>query len=120
MGTRPLKCHAVRFAGVLLVLLMSGCSNPIGKEFQDVDAIESSETWQDWVVVGEFGPTGPFTLVDIKSCDVSEPCSFSHDSQSHTYDKFYGFKLIVLKLQSPQGPISHVVLRSRQKFDDSV
>lgn len=120
MRTGPLKYHAVRFAGVFLLLLMSACSNPIGEEFQNVEGIESSETWQDWVVVGKFGPAGPFALVEIKSCDVSEPCSFSHDSQSHTYDKFSGFKLTVLKLQSSQGSISHVVLRSRQKFDDSV
>ena len=73
-----------------------------------------SNTWEDWVVVGRFGPSGPFTLVDIKECDWSEACSFSHEGQGHTYDKFYDFKLTVLRLEGPNGEVSHVVLRSRE------
>ena len=102
---------------VLLSVLIAGCSGPIGEEFEDVDAIGLSETWQDWVVVGRFGPKGPFELVEIKTCDVNAPCSFSHQGQAHTYNKFYGFKITVLRLESPEGMVSHVVLRSKQKYD---
>lgn len=99
----------------LLLVSLAGCWGPIGEEFKDVDGIGLSETWQDWVVVGRFGPKGPFTLVDVKTCEVSEPCNFSHDGQGHTYSGFYGFKITVLRLEGPDGVVSHVVLRSKQK-----
>ena len=102
-----------------LLLPVAACTTPIGEGYTDVDAIGISKTWRDWVVVGKFGPTGPFTLVDIKRCEVSEPCNFSHEGQGHTYSKFDGFKLTVLRLENPQGHVSHVVLRSKQKFDGS-
>jgi len=108
----------MRRLSAILVVLIAACSSPIGEHYSDVDAIGLSETWRDWVVVGRFGPTGPFTLVGIKSCEVSEPCSFSHNGQGHTYNKFYGYKLAVLRLEDQQGQVSHVVLRSEQKFDD--
>ena len=65
--------------------------------------------------VGRFGPSGPFRLVEFNECDWSEPCSFSHDGQGHTYNKFYGYKLTILRLESGNGEVSHVVLRSKQK-----
>jgi hypothetical protein len=101
----------------LLLLFLTACSGPIGEQFADVDSIGMSETWRDWVIVGRFGPSGPFALVDVKSCEVDEPCSFSHDGQGHTYNQFYGYKLTVLRLENSQGQVSHVVLRSKQKFD---
>lgn len=99
----------------LLIFSLVGCSDPVGEDFQDVDSIGMSETWKDWVVVGRFGPTGPFELVDFKECDYSEPCSFSHNGQGHTYSEFYGYKLTVLRLESPNGEESHVVLRGKEK-----
>jgi len=103
---------------MLLLLFPVACSNPIGERFSDVDAIEMSATWQDWVVVGRFGPSGPFTLTDFKHCEVDKPCSFSHNGQGHTYDKFDGYRLAVLRLEDSDGQVSHVVLRSTQKLDD--
>jgi hypothetical protein len=94
---------------------VAGCSNPIGEKFRDVDSIGMSETWRDWIVVGRFGPMGPFELVEFKECAYSEPCSFSHDGQGHSYDKFHGYKLTILRLESANGEVSHVVLRSREK-----
>jgi len=102
-----------------LSTFIMGCSGPIGEEFRDVDSIGFSETWRDWVVVGRFGPRGPFKLVDMKTCDVSEPCSFSHEGQGHTYNNFYGFKITVLRLEGPGETVSHVVLRSRQRYEDA-
>ncbi len=99
----------------LAVFAVVACSGPIGEEFRDVDSIGMSETWKDWVVVGRFGPKGPFELVEFKECDYSEPCSFSHEAQGHTYNKFYGYKLTILRLESPNAEVSHVVLRSREK-----
>ena len=104
-----------RLVGALAVFAVVGCSGPIGEEFRDVDSIGMSETWNDWVVVGRFGPTGPCELVEFKECDYGEPCSFSHDGQGHTYDKFYGYKLTILRLESANAEVSHVVLRSREK-----
>jgi hypothetical protein len=101
--------------GLFAAVIISGCSDPIGEEFQDVDAIGMSRTWDDWVIVGRFGPNGPFELTDFKECDYSEPCSFSHDGMGHTYDDFHGFKLTILRLESTNGEVSHVVLRSREK-----
>ncbi len=49
---------------ILALISLVGCLNPIGEEFRDVDSIGMSETWNEWVVVGRFGPKGPFTLVD--------------------------------------------------------
>ncbi len=100
---------------ILALISLVGCSNPIGEEFRDVDSIGLSETWNEWVVVGRFGPKGPFILVDYKQCEFSEPCNFSHDGQGHTYNNFIGFKLTVLRLESPNGEVSHVVLRSKEK-----
>ncbi len=103
------------FSVILAVLTAVACSGPVGEKFRDVDSIGMSETWNDWVVVGRFGPSGPFRLVEFKECDWSEPCSFSHDGQGHTYNKFYGYKLTVLRLESGNGEVSHVVLRSKEK-----
>ena len=94
---------------------LSACS-PIGEKFADVDAIGMSDTWEDWVVVGRFGPKGPFTLVDMKECNWSQPCNFSHEGQGHTYEKFDDFKLTILRLEGPQGQVSHVVLRSKENI----
>ena len=112
----PLKRLITRiYICVLAVSTVVGCSNPIGEDFRDVDSIGLSETWKDWVVVGRFGPTGPFELVEVKECEFSEPCSFSHGGQGHTYNKFYGYRLTILRLESPNGEVSHVVLRSHEK-----
>ncbi len=100
---------------MLAVFALTGCSNPIGEDFRDVDSIGMSETWKEWIVVGSFGPKGPFELVAFKECEYSEPCSFSHGGQGHTYDEFYGYRLTVLRLESPNGEVSHVVLRSKEK-----
>ncbi len=100
---------------ILAVFCVVGCSNPIGEEFRDVDSIGMSETWKDWIVVGRFGAKGPFELVEFKECEFSEPCNFSHNGQGHTYNEFYGYKLTVLRLESPNGEVSHVVLRSKEK-----
>ncbi len=99
----------------IAIFAVAGCSNPVGEKFRDVDSIGMSETWKDWVVVGRFGPMGPFKLVEFKECDYSEPCSFSHDGQGHSYDKFHGYRLTILRLESPSGEVSHVVLRGKQK-----
>ena len=106
---------SVRNLVLLVGLVLSACSGRIGEHFADVDAIGVSETWQDWIVVGRFGPKGPFELVEIKEREASEPCSFSHEGQGHTYNKFHDFKLTVLRLEGPEGQVSHVVLRSEQK-----
>jgi len=100
---------------ILAVLAVIGCSSPIGEDFRDVDSIGMSETWKEWIVVGRFGPMGPFELVEVKECEFSEPCNFSHNGQGHTYNEFYGYKLTVLRLESPNGEVSHVVLRSKEK-----
>ena len=89
-----------RFCATAIALVaIAGCSGPIGENFQDVDSIGMSETWDAWVIVGRFGTNGPFELAEIKECDYSEPCSFSHNGTGHTYDKFYGYKLTILRLE---------------------
>jgi len=103
------------YLSILTLLAVVGCSNPIGEDFRDVDSIGMSETWKDWVVVGRFGPEGPFELVEFKECDWSEACNFSHTGTGHTYNKFYGYKLTILRLESGNGEVSHVVLRSKEK-----
>ncbi len=100
---------------MLAVFAVIACSTPIGEDFRDVDSIGMSETWKEWVVVGKFGPKGPFELVEFKECESSEPCSFSHNGQAHTYNQFYGYKLTILRLEGPNGEASHVVLRSKEK-----
>ena len=100
---------------VTTLAVIVACSGPVGEDFRDVDSIGMSETWRDWVVVGRFGPQGPFELVEYKVCDYSEPCNFSHNGQGHTYDKFYGYKLAVLRLENGNREVSHVVLRSKDK-----
>ena len=105
--------HAVYF--VLIIAIAGGCS-PIGEKYVDVDDITLSSSWQEWVVVGRFGASGPFELVDIKYCEVSESCGFSHQGQSHSYDKFHGFELTVLRLQGTQNEVAHVVLRSKEQY----
>lgn len=111
---RQVKWIVLGFVG----LVLSACgSSPIGDRYEDVDAITLADSWADWVVVGSFGPMGPFELVDIKTCEVSEPCSFSHEGQGHTYDGFLGFELTVLRLESPHGDVSNVVLRSVEGSD---
>ena len=102
-------------AALSAIVSVAGCSGPIGEDFQDVDSIGMSETWSEWVIVGRFGPNGPFELMEYKECDYSEPCSFSHNGTGHTYNKFYGFKLTILRLESSNGAVSHVVLRSKEK-----
>ncbi len=110
----------MRFALLLLLLPITGFSNPVGDEFADVDAITFSDSWNDWVVVGHFGPEGPFHLVDFKSCDHNEPCSFSHNGQGQTYSGFDGYQLTVLRLENGLGEVSHVVLRRNLKSDGGI
>lgn len=100
------------------LLWLAACSSPIGNEYSNVDAIGQVQSWQDWVVVGQFGAPGPFELVDVKYCGVSESCSFSHNGQSHTYEKFFGFELAVLSLEGPGGEVAHVVLRGKEEVAD--
>ena len=102
---------------LLTFLTVSSCSTPIGNEYQDVDDLALAKEWSDWVVVGSFGPEGPFTLVDSKLCDANVPCNFSHDGQGHTYDGFDDFELMVLRLESTDGTSSHIVLRGAEKID---
>lgn len=113
MSNRCIHCRL--FVILSALVSIAGCSSPIGEEFQDVDSIGMSRAWDDWVIVGRFGPNGPFKLVEIKECEFSEPCSFSHEGTGHTYDKFYGYKLTILRLESANGEVSHVVLRSDEK-----
>ena len=78
-----------------------------------------ADEWNRWVVVGSFGPIrtqhGNFTLVDTKLCAASTPCSFSHNGQGHTYDGFDDFELMILRLESSDGTVSHVVMRGEEK-----
>ena len=103
----------MRINHLVLLLLVTGCSGPIGEDFNDVDAIGASDTWKDWVILGRFGPSGPFELTGISYCDFGESCEFSHDGQPHRYENFPAHKLAVLRLHSRDGEVSHVVLRSR-------
>jgi len=108
------------FARVMLFLLcasVSACSNPIGNAYRDIDALALADEWDDWVVVGSFGPEGPFTLTDSKLCSANIACDFSHNGQGHTYDGFVDFELMVLRLESPQGEVSHIVLRGAEQVD---
>lgn len=100
--------------GLLLpIAFLIGCASLIGEQFRDVDSITLSKAWREWVIVGSFGPTGPFELKEFKTCAFDEPCSFLHNSQSHVYDHFDGYKLTVLVLENSDGEVSHVVLRSK-------
>ena len=99
----------------LLVLAVTACGGPIGERFADVDALAMSTRWNGWVVVGRFGPQGPFRVVDVKRCAVSEPCSFAHQGQGHTYEGFTHYALVVLRLEGAGGAVSHLVLRSRER-----
>lgn len=108
----------VRFSvPIVLVLFSLSCSSPIGNTYKDIDALALAPEWEEWVVVGSFGPKGPFTLTDTKLCDANVPCSFSQDGQGHTYDGFDDFELMVLRLESSEGVVSHVVLRGEHKVD---
>ena len=98
-----------------LTLVSTACG-PIGDRYVDVDAIGMSKSWEEWIVLGRFGKQGPFKLMDVKYCEVGKPCNFSHHGQGHTYDGFEDFRLAVLRLESADGEISHVILRSNEKF----
>ena len=104
----------MRPALLLIAVLLVGCSSPVGDSYEDVNAIERSDSWTDWVVVGSFGGQGPFELTDVMYCDAGKACSFSHQGQSHVYDNFDEFELAVLRLESANGQVSHVVLRSKE------
>lgn len=114
----PEDCPGSKAARSLLLLVIAlcgfACSGPQGEQFADVDAITLSDTWHEWVVVGHFGSSGPFTVREVKYCATSQPCSFSHRGQSHTYQKFTGYELTVLRLEGSSGEIAHVVLRSAE------
>lgn len=99
----------------MVSIAILGCSSPIGNEYKNVDSIVLASEWADWVIVGSFGPPGPFELVEVVHCEVNEPCSWSYKGQSHTYNKFYDYQLAVLRLQPVQGDLAHVVLRSATK-----
>jgi hypothetical protein len=108
-----------RLLRVLVVaglILFSPACGPIGDHYEDVDAIGMSESWKEWIILGRFGPQGPYTLMDVKYCEVGRPCNFSHHGQAHTYDGFEDFRLAVLRLEGADGEISHVILRSNEKF----
>ena len=111
---KHVRCLVLVATGALLI----SCSDPIGTHYRNVDAVGMAEEWSAWVVVGRFGPLGPFTLTDVMRCKAYEACSFSHNGQGHTYDGFDGFELAVLQLENPQGEVSHVVLRSLEKVDN--
>ena len=98
-----------------LVFVLSACSDPVGNSYKDVDALAIAPEWEDWVVVGTFGPKGPFTLMDTKHCEANIACSFSHKGQGHTYDGFDDFELMVLRLESSEGAVSHIVMRGEHK-----
>ena len=100
---------------IVLITAVAGACSPVGEKYADVDDIAMSSSWQDWVVVGRFGASGPFELVEIKYCEVSESCVFSHQGQSHSYEKFHGFELAGLRLQGTQNEVAHVVLRSKEQ-----
>lgn len=111
------RCIPIRALAASLIGLLSSCSDPIGNTYEDVDALAFAPEWKEWVVVGSFGPKGPFTLIDTKLCETNIPCSFSHDGQGHTYDGFDDFELMVLRLESGEGLVSHIVLRSESRID---
>ena len=99
----------------LVLSLLAACSDPVGNHYRDVDALAIATEWRDWVVVGTFGPDGPFELTNMAHCEANVPCSFAHAGQGHTYDGFDDFEMMVLRLESPDGDVSHVVLRGRDK-----
>lgn len=99
------------------LVLAAACSDPVGTQYRDLDDLATAEEWQDWVVVGSFGPPGPFMLVNAQFCPANSPCNFSHNRQAHTYDGFDGFELMVLRLEHAQGGVSHVVMRSAEPVD---
>ena len=98
-----------------VLALLASCSGPIGNSYPDVDALVMAPEWQDWVVVGAFGPKGPFTLVETQLCEANAPCNFSHIGQGHVYQGFDDFELMVLRLESADGDVSHIVLRGKEK-----
>ncbi len=65
--------------------------------------------------MGASDRTGHSNWCKSKECDYSEPCSFSHEGRGHTYDKFYGYRITILRLESGKGEVSHVVLRGKDK-----
>jgi hypothetical protein len=109
--------RARQWIGAIALVWVCGCSSPIGEEFRDVDAIAISNSWKHWVVIGKFGGDGPFRVIGVKSCQVSEPCSFSHNGAGHTYEGFTGYEIKVLRLEGANGEVTHVVLRSEEKQD---
>ncbi len=108
----------MRRLAAIALLCLCGCSSPIGEEFADVDAIGMSNTWRGWVVIGKFGADGPFRVIGVKSCDVSEACSFSHNGAGHTYEGFIGYEIKVVRLEGANGEVAHVVLRSEEKQNE--
>ena len=108
----------MRLFALGIAFLVAGCSNPVGNDYTDIDALALSAEWSEWVVVGKFGPKGPFTLTETKFCEANVPCSFSHNGQGHTYDGFTDFEMMVLRLESESGEVSHLVLRGEQKVTD--
>ncbi len=112
--TRIFQRWAAGAAIMAALCTISACSGPIGDTYANAEAIPLSDAWRDWVVVGSLGTGGPFRLVDIQHCELDQPCTFSHRGQSHTYQKFYGYRLVVLRLEDARQQESHVVLRGAQ------
>ena len=100
---------------VVAALLVIACTGGRSQTFDDFIALEASDTYADWVVMGRFGPDGPFEVAAEIDFDLGEDATFTHVGTPHKYPLIPGYRFKVLKLRGKDGSESTVVLRSREK-----
>ena len=95
--------------GFLMALALTGCGNAVGTELESFAAIDS--TFDGWVVMGKFGPDGPFVVTEQIDFEMGESCRFEHGGTPHKYMAMPGLAYRVLKLDG-EGKESTILLRS--------
>ena len=69
--------------GFLMALVLTGCGGAVGTELESFTAIETQ--FDDWVVMGKFGPDGPFQVLFVSS---RESISEIQNSTVHAFSVF--------------------------------
>ena len=98
--------------GFLMALLLPGCGDAVGTELESFAAIES--TYADWVIMGKFGPDGPFEVTEQIDYEMGASCKFEHRGSAHKYSAMPGYAYRLLKLDGG-GKESTVLLRTAKR-----
>ena len=98
--------------GLLMALALTGCGNAVGTELESFAAIDS--TFDGWVVMGKFGPDGPFVVTEQIDYEMGTACRFEHRGTPHQYSAMEGYAYRVLRLDAG-GKESTVLLRTAEQ-----